>query len=170
MHGIAGADTSVGGLGGGEIGFDTETRFEIAESAGQACVNLTEIDVIFYAKPEVHVASNFQKGSCEYNAVIEHEKKHIAVLRDFIREYSPKVKAQIQDIVRQSRIAIGPFKTSRIDAAQQKLQQDFMRKIEAYSAQIIPVLAARQSQIDAPEEYERVQAQCRKWDKNLNGE
>ena len=64
MHGSAGSGSTVGGLGGGEIGFKTESRFEITHQGKQACVRLKKVEVTFYAKPEIHIASNFGRSTC----------------------------------------------------------------------------------------------------------
>ena len=164
LHGNGG---QVGGLGGGEIGFKTQGRFQITGSGRSACVKLKELEVIFYAKPEIHVASNFGRATCEYNAVMKHEKGHIRILRKFVREYSPKVKAQLMRVSRKLDTAIGPISPSQVEKAQNKILQDFMKQVEAYHKKIMPILAKRQQAHDSPKEYARVANKCRKWDEKF---
>jgi len=166
MHGGQGA--SVGGLGGGEIGFKTESQFEITQQGNSACVNLKRVQVTFYAKPEVHIASNFNRSTCEYNAVMAHEKGHIRILRKFVREYSPKVKLELQRIAKKVKLTAGPINKSEISAAQSKIQKKFMTEIEKYNEKIMPVLSKRQKAFDNPKEYARVAAKCKKWDQKLS--
>jgi len=165
MHGGKGA--RVGGLGGGEIGFKAENQFEIEKYAGKACVKLKRVEVVFYAKPQIHIASNFNRSTCEYNAVMGHEQGHIRILRKFVREYSPRVKNYLTKITAQIDSDIGPIPYSQIPQAQAKMQKTLMKKIEAYNQQIMPVLAKRQEAFDSPAEYRRVTNKCRKWDKKL---
>ncbi|MEM7650636.1 MAG: hypothetical protein AAF204_00955 [Pseudomonadota bacterium] len=169
MHGHkrSHSKSSVGGLGGGEIGFKTETRFEISSLGSKSCVKLTNVDVTFFAKPEIHIANNFSRSSCEYNAVIAHEQEHIRILRKFVREYSPKVKTELQRIARGVDPAIGPVRESEVKKAQNSLQKQFTDQISAYSKKILKVLEKRQDAFDSPEEYERVASKCRKWDEKL---
>ena len=165
MHG--GQGSTVGGLGGGEIGFKVENQYEVTTQGNAACVKLKRVEVTFYAKPEIHIASNFNRGTCEYGAVMGHEKGHIRILRKFVREYSPKVKKEVVKMSRQIDPAIGPIPRSKVAAAQKKMQEQFMQKLEAYNGKIMPVLAKRQKAFDNPTEYKRVASKCRKWDKKL---
>lgn len=169
MHGGSSGAT-VGGLGGGEIGFKTESRFEISQQEGQACLRLKHVSVVFYAKPVIHIASNFNRSSCEYNAVMAHEKKHISTLLKFVREYKPKVHYEVARILESTQTAFGPLSASQVEAAQQQIQSELGAKIHAYSAHIMPVLKQRQQEIDSPQEYARVAAQCSKWEQKLGAE
>ena len=165
LHG-GGANSAIGGLGGGETGFKIENQFEITGKGSKACVKLKRVNVTFYAKPEIHIASNFGRSTCEYAAVMAHEKGHIRILRKFVREYSPKVKKEMARIVRSvNTAAVVP--ESKIQAAQNKMQKQFMSKLEQYNEKIMPVLAKRQKAFDSPQEYARVDAKCRKWDQKL---
>ena len=166
MHG--GQGSSVGGLGGGEIGFKVENQYEIAGTGNNVCVKLKRVEVTFYAKPEIHIASNFNRSTCEYNAVMAHEKGHIRILRNFVREYSPKVKKELVKVSRQLDSAIGPIPKSDISRAQDRMQKAFMSKIEQYNEKIMPVLSKRQKAFDNPKEYARVASKCKKWDKKLS--
>lgn len=158
----------VGGLGGGEIGFRTASKFEVATAGDMACVKLKRLEVKFYAKPEIHVASNFGRNSCEYAAVLNHENGHIRILRKFVREYSPKVKKELVKISRRLDTAVGPIHVSQIEKAQAKLQKDFIKELEKVNDKIMPVLAKRQKAHDNPREYARVDSKCRKWDQKLS--
>ncbi|HOO81559.1 MAG TPA: hypothetical protein PK513_03550 [Alphaproteobacteria bacterium] len=165
LHG--GGGSSVGGLGGGEIGFKTEGKFEITEAGGKACVKLKQLEVTFYAKPEIHIASNFNRSTCEHNAVMAHEKGHIRILRKFVREFSPKVKVFLSKYVYKIDPAIGPIPKSQVNEAQKKIQEQYMSKLEAYQNKIMPILGKRQKAHDSPQEYARVASKCSKWDKKL---
>lgn len=163
----SGSGQTVGGLGGGEIGLRANSQFEISSLGDSACVKLRRIEVTFYAKPEIHIASNFGRNSCEYGAVLAHEQGHIRILRKFVREYSPKVRQEMRNITRRLDTAVGPIKTSQIKTAQSKLQSEFLAQLERYNDKILPVLSNRQQAHDTPEEYARVSAKCRKWEEKL---
>lgn len=168
MHGSSVG--AVGGLGGGEIGFRTESRFEISQQGGRACLRLRQVAVELYARPAIHIASNFHRTSCEYNAVMAHERKHVSALLKFVREYSPKAHYEIARIVESTRTAYGPLPAAQAEALQQRIQAELGAKIHAYSDRIMPVLRQRQQAIDTPQEYARVAAQCNKWDQKLGAQ
>lgn len=168
MHNNQIEGSSVGGLGGGEIGFKTASKFEITHQGDQACVNLIGIDVSFYAKPEIHIASNFNRASCEYNAVMGHEKGHIRIMLQFLREYSPNIKREIHRIAANMKTVEGPVNKQEVKNIQDKMQADFLARLTAYNNKLMPILAARQQKYDSPTEYARVAKQCKKWDEKLS--
>ncbi|MCB9982670.1 MAG: hypothetical protein H6861_03210 [Rhodospirillales bacterium] len=167
IHGGAGPGAAVGGLGGGEIGFKTEGKFEITEEGGMACVKLKRLEVTFFAKPEIHIASNFGRSSCEHNVVMAHEQGHIRILRKFVREYSPKVKSALAKYAYKIDPAVGPIPKSKVEAAQQRIQKEYMKKLESYQEKMMPVLSKRQQAHDNPAEYARINAKCNKWEEKI---
>jgi hypothetical protein len=46
-----------------------------------------------YSSTDVFVAPRFQQGKCEYEAVLEHEKKHINADRALLEEYAGRIQA-----------------------------------------------------------------------------
>lgn len=158
----------VGGLGGGEIGYKSEIELQVMSQNDRYCVGLSKVKVVFYGKPEVHIASNFERGSCEYTAVLTHEQKHINTMKKFIREYAPRFKREVRDISRNTKRFLGPMSKNQINYAQEKLQQPLNETLERYLSQILPVLSTRQSEIDTAEEYAAVRAKCKNWDAKLS--
>jgi hypothetical protein len=167
MHGGGSQGSYIGGLGGGELGFKTEARFEIQTQGNAACVKLKSVNVLFYSKPQVHIASNFSRSSCEYNAVMAHEKKHISTLLKFQREISPKVKAKIRSMLNSIDPDLGPISLADTQKAQKAIQKRLSASLQAYSDLMMPIVEQRQQAIDTPAEYARVSAQCKKWDEKL---
>lgn len=154
---------SVGGLGGGEIGFRTESRFEIFQRANEACVLLKSVSITFYTKPKIHIASNFKRGSCEYEAVIAHERQHVDILQTYAKARAPEAKSHIAGILRRMNPVIGPIHSHQIDKAQTAMQNGLQSHIEVYNEKILPELMERQKAIDTPQEYARVSRQCSNW-------
>lgn len=167
MHGDLQPGQSVGGLGGGQLGFQTETRFEIVQTGEVACLKFKRVIVDFFSKPRIHIASNFSRSSCEYNAVMTHEKKHTTALLKFQREYAPKARAEISRIIESIDPAMGPLRSGDIKKAQTLIQAKLSTALQAYNKKIMAVLAARQEAIDSPEEYASVVARCEKWEQKL---
>ncbi|MBX2833367.1 MAG: hypothetical protein KTR28_00180 [Micavibrio sp.] len=161
-------NSQVGGLGGGEIGFKLDTKFEVREEGGRYCVGLTHAKVIFYGKPEVHIASNFKKGTCEYTAVLGHEQRHIRTMKQFISEKAPDFAHEVKRIARSTRYKIGPIAENQVENAQMDLQEDIIRQVEIYLNSIMPTLATRQAKHDTPKEYAKVFDKCKRWDEKFN--
>lgn len=152
----------VNGLGGGKIGLEGQASFTVMQRGEQACIWLKGINAKFFAYPTIHVANNFPKESCEYNAVLEHEKKHILVLQEFHREFAPKFKTALRRIASGIE-AQGPISASTIERVQKDMNERINRQIQSFNDSIIPVLEQRQNDVDNPQEYASVEAQCRNW-------
>ena len=61
------------------------------------CVSVTDINVIFgYDDFAVEIDKNYEPGSCAYNAVMEHEQKHIDVYLALIDEYKDDLEKAAQ--------------------------------------------------------------------------
>lgn len=154
----------VNGLGGGKIGLEGLASFTIMQRGEQACIWLKGINAKFFAFPSIHIANNFPKDTCEYNAVMEHEKKHIRALQDFHKEFAPKFKTALRKVA-QNTEAQGPIPASAVEAIQKDMNARINQGIQAFNDSILPVLEARQAQIDNPNEYASVEAKCSNWDK-----
>ena len=166
MHGGGGA---VGGLGGGEVGFKAEAQYRATRVSGSSsiCVKLRSLEIVFFAKPKIHIASNFRRGTCEYGAVMAHEKKHVRELLKFVREYRPKVKSYMEKAVVKARTSY-PARPSKVNDAQEQIQEDILKEIETLQGKIMPILNERQQAIDSEEEYARVTAKCGDWNERLS--
>ena len=137
------------GLAGGPIEIAMRGEYEIRTRKNKSCVQLSKIEVVFWAKPVVVIASNFQKGSCEYRAVLEHEQKHIRTTRKFIREFAPKMRKEVRKIIDTSRLH-NVVSAEKVEQAQDQIQEPIVKRIFAYQNKIMPILRSRQEAIDSP--------------------
>jgi hypothetical protein len=165
MHGMDGRNITLG-LGGGEIGYETHGKFKVMEQDGEACVSLDQVRVKFYAKPQVHIASNFKRGSCEYNAVLGHEQKHIRTLRRFHKEYAQALKKKLPEIAGKVKPS-GVIPASQVEYAQNRMLEQVAAGVEAYLSKAVGVLGRRQGHVDSPSEYRRVFALCDNWNEQI---
>lgn len=154
------------GLAGGPISITVKGQFQSTSLKGNACVELKKLEVLFWAKPQVHIASNFKKGSCEYREVLGHEQKHIRTLRRFVRDEAPKLKREVRKIVKSTRTQY-KVKEHAVSSAQKKIEEQMFKRLESYQNRIMPILAMRQKAIDSPAEYKRVAARCDNWGRKL---
>ncbi|MGB0719395.1 MAG: hypothetical protein ACPGRX_02920, partial [Bdellovibrionales bacterium] len=154
------------GLAGGPIDITIKGRYGIRSRNGRACVHLENLDVLFWAKPVVLIASNFKKGSCEYREVLGHEQKHIRALRNFVRKHAPELKKEVAKIIKTTKTRAVVSENS-IDTAQKSIEDPIIQRLAAYQNKIMPILRATQQGIDSPQEYARVAAKCENWGKKL---
>ena len=155
------------GLAGGPISITTKGQFQVTSQSGKACVELKNLEVLFWAKPQILIASNFQKGSCEYREVLAHEQKHIRTLRQFVKQQAPELKKEVRQIVKTSRVRY-KVQENKISSAQKQIEQQIYSRLVAFQDKIMPILESRQKAIDTPEEYARVASKCDNWGKKLS--
>ncbi|MCB1784001.1 MAG: hypothetical protein KDI13_08380 [Alphaproteobacteria bacterium] len=155
------------GLGGGEMGSRLQVEFNIVTlKNGGKCAQVKTVFGKFYAKPQIHIANNFQKGTCEYKAVMIHEKKHIAALKGFLREYSPKYEAELKRIVKKIPNAT-PVSSNQVASEEQETINFIKSYMYQYEQKIFSVLSGRQQKIDSATEYKLVASKCDKWEEKL---
>lgn len=157
---------SVGGLATSEMGVKVVPQFEIQEHKGRFCVALKKMKVVWLLKPEIYIASNFQKGSCEYSAVLAHEQEHLRRTRKFVRRYAPKFKKKVKKISKTMPTQMGPFnRRADVEKAMDDMLQNMLMRSMGYLEGIMPILVDWQAKVDTPEEYAKVFKKCKNWDK-----
>lgn len=154
----------VGGLMKGEVSVSQTIRFyqETYPHLRTGCLSVGSIKVNINIKPTIYIASDYPRNSCMYNAVLEHEKKHVAVDQQMVAKYKGLITQALHDAIQKSGHQRGPFSTSLMESEQLKLQNYIQGVIKAYSDKLTKERREKQQAVDTLEEYERVQAQCRK--------
>jgi len=153
----------VQGLGGGSITLAGKVIFSIYGDDVERCVAVKSVDGAIISAPLVHIASNYPKGSCEYNAVLEHELMHVDILNEFRTEYAPKFKYELQRLINLAAPA-GPMPRAQVKATQNRKHEIIERGIQRYADEITNIMQRRQVAIDTKEEYARTHSQCNNWD------
>lgn len=159
--------TPILGLAGGRIGVSVDLRFSIEPAAGTLyCSNVSQMKVDFYAAPEIRVASNFMRGSCEYDSVIEHERKHVQILTDAYDAALPEFRRKIWDIAGGLPQA-QPGSMVQSQQFQAQVSDLVVREINAYVDTLNLEISNQQVSIDTPDEYQGIISKCKNWNKKL---
>ena len=154
------------GVGGGSVGTQLQARYKMVPAGDLFCVIPTEVQAVFYAEPQIHIASNFARGSCEYSEVMAHEQKHITVLKKFHREYRNSYRDFFVQAVR-GLDAPAAVSIDDVEASKKQTTGAIMAALDSYTQDMMAVLNDRQRAIDTKEEYERVLSKCKNWTKKL---
>ncbi len=89
------------------------------------CVILKKIDAVFgFDKFDVEIDPEHQENSCTYNAVLNHEKKHINTYLDIMNDFKSEIKQSLSTAA-DSVMPIYIEKESDIDMAFTELNQEF---------------------------------------------
>lgn len=155
------ARTEVHGLTEASIRVAYELQTAGVHYGPQTCLWVAGMTVKLRLEPLVYVAHEHKRGTCRFNAVLEHEAKHVKVDQKLAQAYKPVYEKAIVAAVNQYRI-IGPFPSDQ----QAKVRADLQAYIDRAVAQVSKRFEAdrkvKQQAVDTLEEYDRVAALCPK--------
>lgn len=157
------------GLSVGETGLKLNARYAYKPSPDKQkfCLNLENLEAVYYAKPQINIASNFPKTTCEYGVIMGHEQEHVRILQQFHRDYKDAMREQIQETAKKYAV-FGPVDKADLDGAQEKALGKISAAMESYREEILKDLKKRQDAIDTTAEYVKLNAKCNSWDKRLS--
>lgn len=130
-------------------------------SDGHVCLWINKLQVtVGMPEQRVYVAANYPEGSCEYNAILSHERQHVAINREVVQTYAGSIRQSLVSGVRD----INPIMTRGSadgPAVLRRLQSAARPDMQAMQAE----LHRRNGAIDTPDAYRRQQqlAGCSHW-------
>ncbi len=125
------------------------------------CMWYHSITINIKLSPIIYVAKEYGKSECQ-KAVLEHERKHVAVDRDVINRHAMDIGKTLQDAVNKVG-AIGPYQgKNKQDDVQKMLSKYIEGAFDSESLLLQEDMRKSQAAVDSLDEYERVNAICRK--------
>lgn len=154
--------THVGGLMSGEVRISQNTRFmqETYPTINAGCMYIDKIEVKIHVDPTIYIAKDYPQGSCMFNAVVEHEKKHVAVDRAIVNKYTRLIIQAVDSTMKKVGYAHGPFLMQTMSSQQQILNGHVNKVVKHYSDQMNAERKKLQQQVDSIQEYNRVNSMC----------
>lgn len=158
----AGSNTHIEGLMNGEIGTSYTMKFYQVHypTLNAGCTYLDSVNVNIKVKPTIYIASDYREGSCMYRAIMEHEKKHIAVDRLIITKFDQMVTRALNDDLAGADASSKLYNLRDLPASQKIIEDHVGGLISSLSAKMTQERREKQQQVDTLQEYRRVQRQC----------
>jgi hypothetical protein len=126
---------------------------------GLTCIYIDKIQLQVTSEPTVWVANDFPPGTCMYNAVKEHEMKHVHAEQTVLATHIGRMKAALEEVGR-NRTVFGPSTENDVDAR----YNQFLEQINATVQNEFDVFkldeARAQQAIDTIQEYRRISNLC----------
>jgi len=124
------------------------------------CAVLAAVDATLgYDKITIYVDRRYQPGSCQHQSVLDHEHGHLAVFRDTLAIYAPKVEERLNEAARR----LKPATARTAEEAAAKLQRALQREMEPLFNDMNRRLDADNNRLDGKTNYLREQSRCSKW-------
>lgn len=157
-----GVQTHIEGLMHGRIGLSGGYQFATKTYTGmkKVCLHVRKVEVVFTLDPKVYIASDYPAGSCHYNAVLAHEKKHLKVDREIVNKYTHITVKAINNTLKKVGFMHGPYDEAQLPALQKQIGGIIESVIAQFSANMNKERAVLQKQVDSLAEYEHVDSLC----------
>lgn len=150
------------GLHEGSLGLASATKigYRISEWLELSCLYYDSVKVEIRLNPVIYVVREFRPGSCAYNAVLAHEKKHAAVDRAIVQKYAPLIGKEVQKAVNAAG-ALGPYPIADMKSVQDRMLRHIETAVSSLELQMTEDQARRQQDVDSLEEYQYVSTYIR---------
>ena len=153
------------GLTRADFSIKYDFGFEKYKVDGGVCTILSNINFsIGYKAIDVLIEDKYEKGSCEYNAIKEHEDGHIDIYRKEIKYYGNLVLDELKRIS----VDVGPmFFNGKVSGKKigNKIRKMVFENnnINILKSKLEKALIDKNQMYDSKDEYLRVKGLCKAW-------
>lgn len=128
---------------------------------GQVCIYIDKIEVKIHFDPTIFIVSEYPQGTCEHNAVLEHEKKHLKINQLVINKYTERLAKTLSLALNKYGWSFGPIPEVNKQALYDRLNKYYVGIVQAEEKRMYEELTRLNQDLDNLEEYERVANACR---------
>lgn len=159
---LHGPDSRVLGLTTAGLEVAWRVRFETEADGAAYCLWVRRVAIdLRHPPPDVYIAREYAPGSCPYRAILAHEQAHVAVIRETVNRFTPRLRWVLTSL----RIPTGrrPIPVDSPEAGKERLA----KLMHELAAPVIEDMAAAvreaNAKLDSPASYRSVRRRCRKW-------
>ncbi|MBO6520450.1 MAG: hypothetical protein JJ900_09125 [Rhodospirillales bacterium] len=129
-------------------------------SDGGYCARVTAVEAdLGYDNLRIFIARKFRPGSCAYRSINAHEMTHVAVFKQALDRFYPRLQHRLQRAAE----TLDPVRTSNPDRAAAYLRKRLSASVEPLFLEMNRELDRNNARLDTPERYRREQALCTDW-------
>ncbi len=127
---------------------------------GYYCVTLSSVDLsLSYDSIDVFIARRYRPGTCEHDAVLEHENGHVNNFRDTFDRFVPKVERAVKAAANRQ----PGLYTRTLGPALREFQARLTRTASPLLDEMVRQVNEADARLDAPRSYRANQARCDNW-------
>jgi hypothetical protein len=142
--------------------FGLEVRTRATKAKKGVCIYLEEARATFSLRDmHVYIASEYPMGSCEYNAIKDHENQHVSINVSAFKEYAPYVRAELERLLAVEQ----PVFAREGQSVTKAKVQDLSRRMNSILDAFQTAMSQRNAIIDTPQNYKAISDICRDWDR-----
>jgi hypothetical protein len=139
-----------------EVGW--RARFRRSDADGETCGWVDHVTVtLTMPRRVIYIVRERHPGTCPYESVLAHERKHQAVDEAVVAEHIPRLQQAAKDAA-----ALPRIETPEADGEAMKalLTEPIAAALKREFAALAKARTERQAAVDTPDEYRRVRAAC----------
>jgi hypothetical protein len=114
-----------------------------------------------YQQLDVNIASEYAPGSCQYEAVLDHENEHVEVAQRVMEPYAQLIQRALMSV--EIPTARSPIAVNSPEHAHAKVEATFERILLPVRDQLVRTLEEQQAHVDTPDNYRWTAQRCSKW-------
>lgn len=144
-----------------ELKYRMKLKIEAQPLSNSAyCARVTAVDAeLGYDDLRVYIARKFRPGTCAYDSINAHELTHVAVFRDALDRFYPRLQHRLQRAAQ----SLDPVRSSSPDMAADYLRQRLSAAVQPLFLEMNRDLDRANARLDTPERYAQEQALCPEW-------
>jgi len=154
------------GLTSAALIFETQYQIITSKSSNDimTCAQIKKIKINFgFEKTTIYMPIEIKENTCEYNSVLNHEKKHVKKDLSFIKYAYPYIKKDIINLMRK----IGVIRSGSSTNAKRRITKKIDDKMNYLAKKYSSIRHKMQRKIDTPQEYKRLSNSCHGRIKNI---
>ena len=155
--------THTNGFMEGRIGMRSEVKLDYKQAPTKKrayCVWYESVTIELEIDPKIVIAKEVAQDRCMYNAVLEHEMKHINVDRKIVNKYAKTIGQKVFQGLKQRGFIAGPIGPEYAQSVIDRMKSTVNQLIELENKKMEIERSEAQQAVDSLEEYEYVQSKC----------
>ncbi|MCB9958034.1 MAG: hypothetical protein H6843_05395 [Rhodospirillaceae bacterium] len=148
------------GLTTARLAYGYSFNVVMSEDSGRVCGMPRDITIrVGYDQMLVHILERYRPGSCQYEAVLEHEQEHVRINYDTLQRYLPA----IEEAVRRAVSNQFPVRGTSTDDVQRLAGTILGTALEQAVQVMVSDRNARHRQLDSVDSYRATSSRCPSW-------
>jgi hypothetical protein len=134
---------------------------------GVGCIWYETITINLEIAPVITIASEVADDNCMYEAVKNHEMKHVRALKKLVNKYAASMGKEVYEQLQQRGFSSGPVKEAHMQEIAERMHKTVGQVLELQFKKMEVENSEVQGEVDSLEEYKYVSGLCPDFNRTL---
>lgn len=141
------------------VEFNTESRL-LRAADGRWCLFITDVSIkVGYPLQEILVPAEYPVGSCEYEAIVAHERQHVALNRKILASHMISFQRRAESALAEK----SPLVVASRQTVQSMLSQTIGKTLDPLFEPFRREREQQNRRLDTAANYRQISARCDRW-------